>query len=934
MNNVALVFLLVSAIVGPQHCGVNGQTRSPAFGSLFPPSFGDTPSPFLTPLPIASPEPAPIAPVIEPTFAPAPVPVPVVAPTLTPTQAPVVPSTPVVVPTPTAPPIVVPVPVLTATPTTLSPTTLPPATPAPTIAPSTLPPTRPPPVTPPPSASEVPSAVPSLAPLQSVDETVSGLLLVYPNVSYPLSADDLALIENITAVWFTDYFGSTTERRRRAKLMMLHHRSLRGGGDNGAPFQRQLRVDLLNNFTTTIDIQDQGPMDPTNTSTFIIYNQTLQYQAQPGADTAANYSLLPFASKPAVQEYTDRLIAGIPGFANVSSIEAPEIGGRPPAVAPTAALVPVSPPSKDDGDDGLPPGVIAGIAVAVLVVLVVGGVAAAFLLQNNTPKSALPLSVVAPDGSTLASQRSTLTRKYSRVEKGLVVAYAPPGKLGFSLDKPDEGPLVIYVVKEDSPLAGLIQPNDRLVAVDEENVRIASPARVVGMLKERSTNPWRKMTLMRNDETTANDPEGQYIVYAPAEKLGFSLEKTDEDVPPVVRTVKSDSILLGTVEIGDQLLGIDEVNVESMSASETVATLLSRKSNPSRKLTLMRPAPIDRTPVLPEELGDEGLYIAFAPSGRLGFSLQSPDEDFMIVHAIKEDSPLMNQVQTGDRLVGIDEVDVRSLSPTRVVNLLSARKANVNRKLTLVRRGADVVLGESLQIEEGTIVIYVPAGKLGFSLHSPDDGPPLVQSVKDNSILSDTVQVGDRLMSLDENDTSKMHAGKVVKLLVSRKENPYRKIAVSRGVGAATYSSSGDKTTYATSVTVSMGTNPVDTNLYVVKAPAGKLGVILDNPDEGPPVIHSVKDTSVLLGQLAIGDRLMKIDDVDVSAFSPAQVVQILSTKGSNPVRLLTLSRVVAAPDPEPEIVLRDGESTISGGESLIVAEEGDNETDDGVDNE
>jgi C-terminal processing protease CtpA/Prc len=92
-----------------------------------------------------------------------------------------------------------------------------------------------------------------------------------------------------------------------------------------------------------------------------------------------------------------------------------------------------------------------------------------------------------------------------------------------------------------------------------------------------------------------------------------------------------------------------------------------------------------------------------------------------------------------------------------------------------------------------------------------------------------------------------------------------------------------------------------------------------------------VKDTSPLIGQITVGDRLVKIDDVDVSAFSPAQVVQLLSTKSSNPARLLTLSRPpMISQSSEPEIVVTDGESTVTGGEYI----EGDEEPAKSRDNE
>ena len=46
--------------------------------------------------------------------------------------------------------------------------------------------------------------------------------------------------------------------------------------------------------------------------------------------------------------------------------------------------------------------------------------------------------------------------------------------------------------------------------------------------------------------------------------------------------------------------------------------------------------------------------------------------------------------------------------------------------------------------------------------------------------------------------------------------------------------------------------------VIVVEAPAGKLGVVIDTPDDGAPVVHAVKDTSVIANQIQVGDKLIK----------------------------------------------------------------------------
>lgn len=78
-------------------------------------------------------------------------------------------------------------------------------------------------------------------------------------------------------------------------------------------------------------------------------------------------------------------------------------------------------------------------------------------------------------------------------------------------------------------------------------------------------------------------------------------------------------------------------------------------------------------------------YVVYAPAGKLGIVLDNPDDKGPVVYIIKESSPLMDKIEVGDRLVAVDEVDVRAMSPTKVSKLISKRSANPMRKFTLLR---------------------------------------------------------------------------------------------------------------------------------------------------------------------------------------------------------------------------------------------------------
>jgi PDZ domain len=86
--------------------------------------------------------------------------------------------------------------------------------------------------------------------------------------------------------------------------------------------------------------------------------------------------------------------------------------------------------------------------------------------------------------------------------------------------------------------------------------------------------------------------------------------------------------------------------------------------------------------------------------------------------------------------------------------------------------------------------------------------------------------------------------------------------------------------------------------VIVIDAPAGKLGVVIDTPDDGAPVVHAVKDTSVIAHLIQVGDKLIKVDEEDVRSMTAIKVSKLISKKSANPVRRLTIVRTLDADDP------------------------------------
>jgi len=77
----------------------------------------------------------------------------------------------------------------------------------------------------------------------------------------------------------------------------------------------------------------------------------------------------------------------------------------------------------------------------------------------------------------------------------------------------------------------------------------------------------------------------------------------------------------------------------------------------------------------------------------------------------------------------------------------------------------------------------------------------------------------------------------------------------------------------------------------VIVAPAGRLGVVIDTPNGGVPIVHAIKDTSILADKIRVGDRLISVDDEDTTEMTAIKVSRLISTRSQNPSRILVFLR-------------------------------------------
>jgi hypothetical protein len=78
-----------------------------------------------------------------------------------------------------------------------------------------------------------------------------------------------------------------------------------------------------------------------------------------------------------------------------------------------------------------------------------------------------------------------------------------------------------------------------------------------------------------------------------------------------------------------------------------------------------------------------GLYDVFAPSGPLGIVVDTT-RDGPVVHSMKSSSPLLGLISAGDLIVGLDDMDTRSMTAATLTRLMAKRSHQAERKITLL----------------------------------------------------------------------------------------------------------------------------------------------------------------------------------------------------------------------------------------------------------
>lgn len=78
---------------------------------------------------------------------------------------------------------------------------------------------------------------------------------------------------------------------------------------------------------------------------------------------------------------------------------------------------------------------------------------------------------------------------------------------------------------------------------------------------------------------------------------------------------------------------------------------------------------------------------------------------------------------------------------------------------------------------------------------------------------------------------------------------------------------------------------------FEVKAPAGKLGIIIDLSDNGEPIVRAIRGDSVLADKVKIGDRLLSVDGEGCADMSAEHVSKLIAVKSNQECRKIIFVR-------------------------------------------
>ncbi|KAL3797440.1 hypothetical protein ACHAW5_004459 [Stephanodiscus triporus] len=422
----------------------------------------------------------------------------------------------------------------------------------------------------------------------------------------------------------------------------------------------------------------------------------------------------------------------------------------------------------------------------------------------------------------------------------------PPGKLGIVLETPPAGGCAyVCKIKDACPVKDEIRLEDRIIAVDNEDVQTMNAVKLSKMLSRRSGNATRTITILR---VATAEPDakagGDFLADDPA--LLGALPSPRCTPPPTPNDYTADGSAAASTRNGTGQTIIDVVappgKLDFLADDPALLGAL-----PSPRCT---PPPTsndytaDGSAAASTRNGTGQTIIdVVAPPGKLGVVLLDPEPHEppgpAFVCKICTDSPLADKVKLGDKILAVDDWDVGKMSAEDVSKLLGSKKTNLRRNITLLRENSS----------DG-----------GTKRESADAASPAAKPA-DNAVAirAEIITLCAALQfprSTEEMLSS--YEGREYELLKNLRN--MKKMRSNQNTAGGQKNDKGLVNPENSETTVRTGTR-ID-----IMAPPGKLGIVVDSPrDGGLPYVSHIKEYCPIREEIRLGDKLVRINDEDVT---------------------------------------------------------------------
>ena len=371
---------------------------------------------------------------------------------------------------------------------------------------------------------------------------------------------------------------------------------------------------------------------------------------------------------------------------------------------------------------------------------------------------------------------------------------------------------------------------------------------------------------------TGDGSVSYHAIELPDGKLGLVVEHLDDG--HIVAKVKPGSQMAGLIMEGDVIVGLDEVDTRSMSGA-ALTSLMARKSATKRILKIARGDRASSKDAIGDGLEAPSTGRAVGTRGLVPSSAshtETEGEGLDETTAAPQSAPTSDDDESSDILSVLDTDDTTLPSTTSTDE-------------------ASAVVDDSAKKALADRDVEAPPGKLGIVVGSSEAGP-VIAVVKEGSPMLGLITEGEIIAAVNGTDTRSMSASTVSSLL-ARSWNKTRILTLTsnnKGPSADEMVEEDEASQTPSDVAVTdLGT------VMNIKAPPGKLGIIVDTSTSNP-VVGCVIPGSALEGVMFPGDVILKINAFDTTGMSVSSFTAVISMS-----KEMTRELVIRRPPPQQE---------------------------------